>query len=67
MAEEIKNEEVQVEESANTQETKKEVSKKEANPDQFLKEFNWHNYEEGIEVIDEQKLEEFENWLQKIL
>tara|TARA_R110000850_G_scaffold277086_1_gene422345 strand:- start:69183 stop:71021 length:1839 start_codon:yes stop_codon:yes gene_type:complete len=60
MAEEIKNEEVQVEESANTQETKKEVSKKEANPDQFLKEFNWHNYEEGIEVIDEQKLEEFE-------
>ncbi|MDT0691799.1 30S ribosomal protein S1 [Salegentibacter sp. F188] len=30
------------------------------NPEQFLKEFNWHNYEEGIDPIDDQKLEEFE-------
>lgn len=60
MAEETKNEEVQVEAVAATQEPKKEVSAKEANPEKFLQEFNWHNYEEGIEVIDEQKLEEFE-------
>ena len=60
MAEETKNEEVQVEATTATQEPKKEVSAKEANPEKFLKEFNWHNYEEGIEVIDEKKLDEFE-------
>ncbi len=60
MAEETKNEEVQVEATKATQEPKKEVSAKEANPEKFLQEFNWHNYEEGIELIDEQKLEEFE-------
>lgn len=60
MAEETKNEEVQVEAATATQEPKKEVSAKEANPEKFLQDFNWHNYEEGIEVIDEQKLEEFE-------
>jgi small subunit ribosomal protein S1 len=60
MAEETKNEEVQVEATTATQEPKKEVSAKEANPEKFLQDFNWHNYEEGIEVIDEKKLEEFE-------
>lgn len=60
MAEETKNEEVKAEAATASQEPKKEVSAKEANPEKFLKEFNWHNYEEGIEVIDEKKLEEFE-------
>jgi small subunit ribosomal protein S1 len=60
MAEETKNEEVQVEAVTATQEPKKEVSAKEANPEKFLQDFNWRNYEEGIEVIDEKKLEEFE-------
>ncbi len=31
-----------------------------ANPEKFLKEFNWHNYEEGIDPIDDDKLDEFE-------
>ncbi len=31
-----------------------------ADPKKFLEEFNWHNYEEGIDVIDDGKLEEFE-------
>ena len=26
----------------------------------FLDNFNWHNYEEGIDVIDEKQLAEFE-------
>ncbi|MBT8295841.1 MAG: 30S ribosomal protein S1 [Gramella sp.] len=39
---------------------KREVSLKESNPDKFLKDFNWHNYEEGIDPIDDGKLEEFE-------
>ena len=39
---------------------KAEVSLKESDPEKFLKDFNWHNYEEGIDLIDESKLEEFE-------
>ncbi|MBT0608553.1 30S ribosomal protein S1 [Aequorivita echinoideorum] len=39
---------------------KAEVSLKEKDPEKFLKEFNWHNYEEGIDPIDDGKLEEFE-------
>ena len=30
------------------------------NPEQFLKDFNWHNYEEGIDPIEDVQLEEFE-------
>jgi small subunit ribosomal protein S1 len=29
-------------------------------PEQFLEEFNWHNYEEGIDQVEDEKLEEFE-------
>ncbi|MFC5045708.1 30S ribosomal protein S1 [Aquimarina hainanensis] len=36
------------------------VSLKESNPEQFLKEFDWHNYKEGIDVVDTAELEEFE-------
>ncbi|HLU51066.1 MAG TPA: 30S ribosomal protein S1, partial [Flavobacteriaceae bacterium] len=65
MAEENKNQEAEVVETT-VAETSTETgaaverSLKETNPDQFLKEFNWHNYEEGIDLIDEKKLEEFE-------
>ena len=37
-----------------------EVSLKERNPEQFLNEFNWHNYEEGIDPVDDKQLQEFE-------
>tara|TARA_B100000949_G_scaffold16446_2_gene12701 strand:- start:681 stop:2585 length:1905 start_codon:yes stop_codon:yes gene_type:complete len=64
MADKANKEEVQVEDTAtqNGDATKpqKEVSLKESNPEKFLKEFNWHNYEEGIDPIDDGKLEEFE-------
>ncbi|MEZ4857766.1 MAG: 30S ribosomal protein S1 [Flavobacteriaceae bacterium] len=59
MAEKAKNEEVTVEETAVAQ-PKQEVSAKEANPEKFLKDFNWHNYEEGIDQVDEGQLQEFE-------
>ena len=36
------------------------ISEAQANPDKFLKEFNWHNYEEGIDPVEDSKLEEFE-------
>ncbi|MDO1500806.1 30S ribosomal protein S1 [Winogradskyella maritima] len=37
-----------------------QVSEAQANPEKFLKEFDWHNYEEGIEQVADSKLEEFE-------
>jgi small subunit ribosomal protein S1 len=36
------------------------VSEAQTNPEKFLKEFDWHNYEEGIEQVEDTKLEEFE-------
>ena len=36
------------------------LSEAQANPEKFLKEFDWHNYEEGIEQVEDTKLEEFE-------
>ncbi|MAO09275.1 MAG: 30S ribosomal protein S1 [Alteromonas sp.] len=59
MAEKAQKEEAVVEETA-VEQPKKEVSLKEKNPEKFLKEFNWHNYEEGIDPVDEGQLEEFE-------
>ena len=36
------------------------VSEAQLNPDKFLKDFNWHNYEEGIDQVDDKQLQEFE-------
>jgi len=33
--------------------------------EQFLEEFNWHNFEEGIDPVDEQNLREFETLVEK--
>ncbi len=55
--EETVNEETQIKENSKP---KAEVSLKERDPEKFLEEFNWHQYEEGIEPIDDGKLEEFE-------
>ena len=34
------------------------------NPQEFLANFDWHKYEEGIEAVDEDKLKEFEEALE---
>ena len=47
-------------ETATAEAPKATVSEAQANPEKFLKDFNWHNYEEGIEQVDDKKLEEFE-------
>ena len=39
---------------------KSPISEAQANPEKFLKEFNWHNYQEGIERVDDKQLKEFE-------
>ena len=52
---------------ANPEETHQETpvvetttNEAQANPEQFLKDFNWHNYEEGIDPVADEKLDEFE-------
>ncbi len=58
MAEETKNPEVQ--EEATAVAPKVELSPAQENPEQFLKDFNWEKYEEGIDTVDDKQLEEFE-------
>lgn len=53
------NAEAVVEETV-AEQPKEELSLKERDPEKFLKEFNWHNYEEGIDPIADAKLDEFE-------
>jgi len=36
------------------------ISEAQANPEKFLKDFNWHNYQEGIDPVEDKQLEEFE-------
>jgi len=68
MAEETKNKEtqdnmenVEVQDVAGmATDSQPEAEKQQENPEKFLEEFNWHNYEEGIDPIDDEKLEEFE-------
>ncbi|WP_298539313.1 30S ribosomal protein S1 [uncultured Aquimarina sp.] len=57
MSEETKNTDVQEVEAPKAAPA---VSPQQENPEQFLKDFNWHNYEEGIDPIEDSKLEEFE-------
>ena len=41
-------------------------SKKDSNPqDDFLSNFNWHQYQEGIDEIDEKQIKEFEKLVEK--
>lgn len=35
------------------------------NPQEFLENFNWHNYQEGIDQVDESQLKEFESLVEK--
>ena len=51
---------VETQEQPVKEDPKKEFSLKEKDPEAFLKDFNWHNYQEGIDPIDDGKLEEFE-------
>ena len=57
---EAKEEVIEVATEAVKEDPKKELSLKERDPEAFLNDFNWHNYQEGIDPIDDGKLEEFE-------
>ncbi len=52
-------------ESATADAPKAKISEAQANPKKFLEDFNWHNYEEGIEQVDDKKLQEFEELVSK--
>lgn len=41
------------------------MSEQTKSKEEFLQEFNWHNFEEGIDPVDEQNLREFENLVEK--
>ena len=63
MSEELNKETVdEVSKSVETTESNEQPAQKEQkiSPEDFLKDFNWHNYEEGIDPIEDSKLVEFE-------
>ena len=46
--------------------TSQKKSKKQANPqDDFLTNFNWHQYQEGIDELDDKQIKEFEKLVEK--
>lgn len=59
MSEETKNTEEQV-----VATEVKETATEAVNPQEFLANFDWYKYEEGIEAVDEAKLKEFETALE---
>ena len=44
---------------------KKDTSKKDLPQDDFLKNFNWHQYQEGIDELDQKQISEFEKLVEK--
>jgi small subunit ribosomal protein S1 len=45
--------------------TKKTITKKIEPQDDFLSSFNWHQYQEGIDELDEKQIKEFEKLVEK--
>ena len=64
MAEETKNQEgnePEVQEVAGLDnDSQPQAEQQQQDPQKFLEDFNWHNYQEGIDPVDDSKLEEFE-------
>ncbi|GAA0873052.1 30S ribosomal protein S1 [Gangjinia marincola] len=60
MAEETQNAEVQEVEATQTKAKVDFTDAQQKNPEQFLNDFDWENYQEGIETVDDKKLEQFE-------
>ena len=58
MAEQAKQAEVEAKEATTV--NAPEISEAQANPEKFLAEFNWHNYQEGIDEVEDSQLKEFE-------
>jgi small subunit ribosomal protein S1 len=67
VVEEVK-EEVTAKKTTEDSEVKEEkIRESEVDPKEFLDNFDWHKYEEGIEEVDEEHLKEFEKALEGTL
>ncbi|OIQ15632.1 30S ribosomal protein S1 [Lacinutrix sp. MedPE-SW] len=60
MAEKAKQAEVEAQDAATAKKEAPVVSEAQANPEKFLADFNWHNYQEGIDEVEDSQLKEFE-------
>ncbi|OBX20996.1 MULTISPECIES: 30S ribosomal protein S1 [Bizionia] len=61
MAEKAKQAEVEATEATEVKTAEAPVvSEAQANPEKFLQDFNWHNYQEGIDEVEDSQLKEFE-------
>ncbi|WP_159023437.1 30S ribosomal protein S1 [Formosa sp. L2A11] len=58
MAEKAKQAEVEATEAQSVEAP--QISEAQANPEKFLADFNWHNYQEGIDEVEDSQLKEFE-------
>jgi len=63
--EEIVEEKVAVKESSKKATKSKKVSKEDENTLNNLSDFDWHNYEEGIEQVDQKQIKEFEKLVEE--
>jgi len=52
------------EQSSRVAEKQEPTSVETKNPEEFLKEFDWHKYEEGIDEVDQDKLDNFEKMVE---
>ena len=51
-------------ETTTSDDEKKSSSHEQKNPDEFLKEFDWHKFEEGIDEVNQDKLDNFEKMVE---
>ncbi len=65
MAEDKQTNEQQSVANSDEQTQKAAPSEQQENPKQFLEEFNWHKYEEGIDEVDDEQLMEFEKLVEE--
>ena len=43
------------------------MSELQKSKEEFLSSFNWHNFEEGIDAVDQKNLQEFEDLVLNLL
>ncbi|EMY82307.1 30S ribosomal protein S1 [Psychroflexus gondwanensis ACAM 44] len=65
MAEDKQTNEQQSVANSEEQTQKAATSEQQENPKQFLEDFNWHKYEEGIDEVDDEQLMQFEKLVEE--
>lgn len=65
MAEDSKKTEQQDVANTEAQQSTIEASEQQKNPKEFLENFNWHKYEEGIDEVADEQLDQFEKLVEE--